>query len=111
FNRSPYAVPGSITFTVTSCLPPDSALPSEGSTWALYVAGSIVVLVRDLPKFASDIGPHSPFATGIVRSQSGAKFSRRGSPGAYRRSFHDREAVVAIVVAGSPVRGAGDTTY
>ena len=44
--------------------------------------------------------PHSPFATGLRRSQSGTKFPRRGSPAGNSESFHVRSVVVTIAFAG-----------
>src|SRR6266545_590719 len=55
------------------------------------------------PKFRSDQGPHSPLATGLSRSQSGAKFRVRGSPTPNRLSFHVRLVVRDRLFAGLPV--------
>ena len=53
--------------------------------------GGYRVVTIALPKFAFVLGPHSPFITGFVRSQSGTKLPLA--------SDHDR---VVVVDCGSP---------
>src|SRR5204862_8133793 len=54
------------------------------------VSGEEALLAVTRPKFVSETMPHSPFRSTFVRSQSGTKLPRRGSPAGKRLSFHDR---------------------
>ena len=66
----------------------------------LRTLGSYVWKTTDLPKFWLAQAPHSPLTAGVIRSQSGVKLPRRGSPTGKVRSFQLRFVLVATRDAG-----------
>src|SRR5436309_10771103 len=86
---------------VSSCWNPVENSQFHGRTpHPLSVLGSCWAIGIVPPKPAVSHGPHSPFAAGSNRSQSGTLFKRRGSPTGYVSSFTFRAVFVARATAG-----------